>query len=61
MKKETKMSKKNVKHVKVANPEFAAAMRELRRSSAAGTHDNRPNRVRTRRDVKRDAIRNGGW
>lgn len=55
------MSKKNVKHVKVANPEFAAAMRELRRSSAAGTHDNRPNRVRTRRDVKRDAIRNGGW
>jgi len=35
------------------------AMMEKRRSSAASTHDNRPNRVRTRATAKRAAIRNG--
>lgn len=43
-----------------ANPEMAAAMRELRRSSAASSHDNRPKRQRTRSASKRAAIK-GGW
>ena len=30
------------------NKGYIKAMREIRRSSAAGTHDNRPNRIRTR-------------
>jgi hypothetical protein len=51
------MDKNNRKHTPVANPEYAQAMRELRRSGAAGTHDNRPKRERSRQDSKRAAIR----
>jgi len=36
--------------------DYARAMTELRRSGAAGKHDPRPNRQRTRRDAKRRAI-----
>lgn len=42
---------------KVANPEYAEGMRQLRRSNAAGSHDNRPRRERSRADAKRAAIR----
>jgi hypothetical protein len=41
----------------VANPEYAEGMRQLRRSNAAGSHDNRPKRERSRADAKRAAIR----
>jgi hypothetical protein len=40
-----------------ANPEYIAAMREIRRSSAAGSHDNRPKRERSRAASKRAEIR----
>jgi hypothetical protein len=50
---------KSIKFKGTANPEYIAAMRELRSSSAAGTHDNRPKRERSRRDAKRASIRNG--
>lgn len=40
-----------------ANPEYAAGMREIRRSNASGSHDNRPKRERSRADAKRAAIR----
>lgn len=40
-----------------ANPAQAAAMRDLRRSSAASKHDSRPARLRTRAGVKRAAVR----
>jgi hypothetical protein len=43
-----------------ANPEQAEANRLRARSSAAGTHDNRPNRERTRKDSKRAALRDQG-
>ncbi len=39
-----------------ANPELAAAMRALAFSNAAGTHDSRPNRLRTRATTKRAEI-----
>ena len=40
---------KKKKHQGVANPEYAKAMRELRRSNASGTHaDKRTRRARTR-------------
>lgn len=39
------------------NKPYIIAMRELRRSNKAGTHDNRPNRQRTRANVKRQAIK----
>ena len=40
---------KNKKHRGIANPAYAQAMAELRRSSAAGTHaDKRDKRARTR-------------
>jgi hypothetical protein len=42
-----------------ANPERAQAMAEIRRSSAASSHDTRPKRERSRRDAKRASIRNG--
>lgn len=41
---------------KVANPALGDAMRALRFSSAAQPHDNRPNRQRTRTNIKRAAI-----
>lgn len=53
------MSKKvkNLKPLKVANPEWSAAMREIGRSSATNKHDTRPNKLRTRENVKRNAIK----
>jgi hypothetical protein len=48
---------KSEKYRAVANPAYAAGMREIRRSNAAGTHDARPSRERSRRDAKRAAIR----
>lgn len=53
------MATKAPKFRPTANPELAAAMRDLRRSSAASSHDNRPNRTRTRSNAKRAAIRSG--
>ena len=42
---------------KTENKEYIIAMREIRRSNKAGTHDNRPNRQRTRATVLRKAIK----
>jgi hypothetical protein len=39
------------------NKPYIEAMRGLRASSAAGTHDNRPRRQRTRASAKHSAIR----
>lgn len=39
-----------------ANHTRALAVQELRRSGAAGKHDPRPARLRTRTDVKRAAL-----
>lgn len=51
-------AKKSTKSYRpTANPELAAAMRELRRSSATSKHDTRPRRQRSRQDSKRAAIR----
>lgn len=47
----------NGKSYKIENPELAEAMRDLRRSSAASPHDNRPRRLRTRADVNLHEIR----
>jgi hypothetical protein len=44
-----------------ANPDYIIAMRGIRSSSAAGTHDNRTNRQRTRSNAKRASINNSGW
>jgi hypothetical protein len=42
-------SMKKKKHQGIANPEYAKAMRDLRRSGASGTHaDKRTRRARTR-------------
>lgn len=49
--------KKNTKHKATENKAYIEAMRELRRSNAATTHDNRPNRQRTRSAIKQVAIR----
>lgn len=40
-----------------ANPARVRADQERRRSGAAGGHDSRPNRQRTRQAVRRAAIR----
>lgn len=53
------MATKTPKFRAIANPEMAAAMRGLRSSNAATSHDNRPKRVRTRSNSKRAAISNG--
>lgn len=45
------------KHRPVRNEKLYRAMVELRRSNAAGKHDPRPNRQRSRADAKRAAIR----
>lgn len=50
------MAHKKKSAEKVANPDLAAAMRELRCSNAAGTHDPRPNRTRTRAAAKAKAL-----
>jgi hypothetical protein len=51
------MKKKNPTHKGIENKPYIEAMRELRRSNAATTHDNRPNRERTRSTVKNKAIK----
>lgn len=45
------------KVTKIQNTAYIEAMREIRRSNKAGTHDNRPNRQRTRATVLRQAIK----
>lgn len=40
----------------VANPELAKAMHALRSSGAAGLHDNRPRRERSRQDQLRASV-----
>ena len=42
---------------KTENKPYIEAMRELRRSNKAGTHDNRPKRQRTRQAVVKFAIK----
>ena len=49
--------KKKAKPQKIANTAYIVAMRELRRSNAATMHDNRPNRQRTRANIKAQAIK----
>ena len=48
---------KQDKYQPTANPAYAAGMREIRKSNAAGTHDSRPARERSRADAKRAAIK----
>lgn len=45
------------KVIKIQNTAYIEAMREIRRSNKAGTHDNRPNRERTRATIKKAAMR----
>lgn len=45
------------KHKGIENKPYIEAMRELRKSNAATTHDNRPNRLRTRKAIKTQAIK----
>jgi len=48
---------KKPKHRGIANPAYALAMSELRRSNASGTHaDKRTRRVRTRSASKRRSL-----
>ena len=49
------MKKKN--HKGIENKPYIEAMREIRKSSAAQPHDNRPNRERTRSTIKAKAIK----
>lgn len=50
--------KKETKHKGIANPKYAREIVELRRSGAAGTHeDKRTKRARTRSAAERKAIR----
>ena len=49
--------KKAKKPQKIANTAYIVAMRELRKSNAATIHDNRPNRQRTRANIKNQAIK----
>ncbi len=51
------MKKKNPTHKGIENKPYIEAMREIRKSNASGTHDNRPNRLRTRKAIKTRAIR----
>lgn len=51
------MKKKNPTHKGIENKPYIEAMREIRKSNAAQPHDNRPNRERTRSNVKAKAIR----
>jgi len=46
---------------KIQNTAYIVAMRGLRSSNAATTHDNRPNRQRTRSAIKQVAIREYAW
>lgn len=49
--------KRNVKYKGTENKAYITAMRELRKSNAATTHDNRPNRLRTRKAIITNAIK----
>lgn len=49
--------KRNGKHKGTENKAYIIAMREIRKSNAATTHDNRPNRLRTRKAVITNAIK----
>jgi hypothetical protein len=49
--------KKTPKPKKIQNTAYIVAMREIRKSNASGTHDNRPNRQRTRANIKSQAIK----
>ena len=49
--------KKTKKPQKISNTAYIVAMRELRKSNAATTHDNRPNRQRTRATAKATAMK----
>ena len=55
---ETPKSKKlpNKAH-KVENKEYMRGMQDIRRSNAAGTHDNRPNRERSRNAQLQASVR----
>jgi hypothetical protein len=49
--------KKQPKHKGIENPKYAREIAELRRSGAAGVHeDKRTKRARTRLDAERKAI-----
>jgi hypothetical protein len=50
-------SMNSAKPIQVGNLDLAKAMQEKRRSNAAGTHDSRPHRQRSRADSKRAAVR----
>jgi hypothetical protein len=41
----------------IENKAYIQAMRELRKSNAATTHDNRPKRLRTRKNILANAIK----
>lgn len=49
--------KRKTTHKGIKNTAYITAMRELRKSNASGTHDNRPNRLRTRQAIKTNAIK----
>ena len=51
------MKKKNPTHKGIENKPYIEAMREIRKSNKAGTHDNRPKRLRTRKAVLSNAIK----
>ena len=51
------MKKKNPAYKGIENKAYIEAMRELRKSNAATTHDNRPNRLRTRKAINDNAIK----
>jgi hypothetical protein len=53
----TQKPKKPNKKYTSANPKLAEGMREIRRSNAAGTHDDRPTRERSRKDALNAAVR----
>ena len=54
------MAAKTAKFKGVENKPYIEGMREIRRSNAAGSHDSRPPRQRTRTTAKRQAIK-AGW
>lgn len=43
------------------NSDYASAMADMRKSGAAGPHDVRPNRSRTRHDSLRKALKDQDW
>jgi hypothetical protein len=41
----------------IENKAYIQGMRELRKSNASGTHDNRPKRLRTRSAIRQQSIK----